>query len=75
MLVEQPVELSRHLLLAKRFTKRVVDTAKTAERLIIAQQIHDTRMLLKRRGNHDEQLPACSQRTQASFEVCSPYLV
>jgi hypothetical protein len=36
MLVEQPLELSRHLLPAERFTKRSVDTAKTVERLIIA---------------------------------------
>jgi hypothetical protein len=46
VLVEQPVELSRHLLLAERFTERVVDTAKTPERLTVAKQVHDTRMLL-----------------------------
>jgi hypothetical protein len=27
-------------------TKGVVDTAKTAERLMIAKQVHDTRMFL-----------------------------
>jgi hypothetical protein len=46
VLIEQPVELSRHLLLPERFTERVMDTAKTAERLIIAEQVHDSRMVL-----------------------------
>ena len=65
----QHVALSRNVLLAKRCTKRVVNTAKTAERRIVAKQLHDTRMLLQRRGDHYEQLPACSQPRQASFEV------
>ena len=50
----QQVELSRHLLLAERFTKGVVKTAKTAERLIIAKQIPDPRMLFRRRRNHHQ---------------------
>jgi hypothetical protein len=53
--------LSRHLLPAERFTERSVDTAKTVERLIIAEEVHDTRMLVQRRRNHDEQLPTCSR--------------
>src|SRR5688500_11930743 len=45
-LKDHEVEVSRHLLPAERFTKRLVYTAKTAERLNIAEQVHDTRMLL-----------------------------
>ena len=51
----QQVELSRHLLLAERFTKGVVKTAKTAERLI-ANQIHDPRMLFQRCKRYKETL-------------------
>jgi len=46
VLIEQPLDLARHPLLAERLTNRVVDAAKTAERLTVAKQIHDTRMLL-----------------------------
>ena len=44
-------------------------TAKTAERLIIVEKVHDTRMLLQGRGDQHKQLPACSQPRQTSFEV------
>jgi hypothetical protein len=37
----QQIERSRHLLLADRFAKGLVKTPKTAERLVIAKQIHD----------------------------------
>jgi hypothetical protein len=69
VLIEQQVELPGRLLLAERLTERVVDAAKAAERLTIAKQVHDRRMLLERRGNDDEQLPAGSQPRQAGFEV------
>ncbi len=39
------------------------------ERLIIAEEVHDTRMLLQRRRNHDEQLPTCSQSRQTGLDV------
>ncbi len=65
----QRVELSGHLLLAERCTTRVVHTTKTAEHLNIAEQVHDTRVLLPGRGDHYEQLPAGSQLRQAGFEV------
>jgi hypothetical protein len=61
--------LSRYLRLAERFTKRVVKTAKTAERPIIAEQIHDARMLFPGRGDHHEQLPGRSQPWETGFEV------
>ena len=65
----QQVELSRHLLLAERFTERVVKTAKTAERLIIAKQIHDPGMLFQRCRNHHQQLATCAQPRQTGLEV------
>jgi hypothetical protein len=46
VVIEEPVELSRHLLLPERFTKRMVDAPKTVEGLIIAEQVHDARVLL-----------------------------
>ena len=65
----QQIDLSRHLLLAERFTKGVVKTAKTAERLIIANQIHDPRMLFQRCRNHDQQLATRAQPSETSLEV------
>ena len=46
VVIQQPVELSRHPLLSERFTKRMVDPPKAVEGLMIAEQVHDTRMLL-----------------------------
>ena len=46
VLIEQPLDLARHPVLAERLTNRVVDAAKTAESLTVAKQVHDTRMLL-----------------------------
>ncbi len=65
----QQVKLSRHLLLAERFTKGVVQTAKTTERLVIANQIHDPRMLFQRCRNHDQQLATRAQPSETSLEV------
>jgi len=65
----QQVELSRHLLLAERFTKGVMQTAKTTERLVIANQIHDPRMLFQRCRNHDQQLATRAQPSETSLEV------
>ena len=52
----QHIEISRHPLLAERFTERVVNTAKTAERLNVAEQVYNPRMLVPGRGDHHEQL-------------------
>lgn len=57
------------MLLADRCTKGIVDSAETVDCLTIAKQVHDPRMLLQRRGYHDEQLPARSQPGQAGFEI------
>jgi hypothetical protein len=65
----QKIELSRHLFLAERLTKRAMDAAKTPKALVIAKQVHDTRMLLPGSGDHHEQLSARSQLRQASLEV------
>ena len=65
----QKVELSKPLLLADRFAKRAMQTAKTAERLNVAEEVYDTWMLFAGRGDHDEQLPARSQLRQTGFEI------
>ena len=46
-----------------------MDTTKTIESLIIAEQVDDARLLLERRGDPDKQLPARSQARQARFEI------
>src|SRR4029077_3424429 len=65
----QQVKLSRHLLLSERFTKRVVKTAKRAERLLIAKQIPDPRMLFPLGKNHHQHLATCAQPGQTRLEV------
>jgi hypothetical protein len=65
----QKIKLSRYLFVSERFTECAVNTAKAAKRLVIAKQVNDTWMLLPRRGNHHEQLPARPQVRQTRFEV------
>ena len=67
----QQIELSGHLLLAERFTKGAVQTAKTAEHLIIAKQVRDTPMLLQRCRDHDQQLATGAQPREARLEVAT----
>jgi hypothetical protein len=63
------IDLSRHLLIAERFTERVVKTTNAAQRIFIAQQIDQARMPLPGRRNHHEHLPARLQLRQAPLEV------
>jgi len=67
--VIQQVELSRQLLLVERFTKGAVQTAKTAQHLLVAKQGRDTPMLLQRCRDHHQQLATCAQPRQTGFEV------
>jgi hypothetical protein len=47
----------------------VVKTAEAGERLIIAKQVDDARMLLAGGWDHYEQLPAGPQSGQTGFKV------
>jgi hypothetical protein len=62
------------LLLAERFTKRVVNTTKTAKRVFIAQQVDDPRTPLPGCRDHHEQLPARSELRQTRLEVTTECL-
>src|SRR5262245_16418533 len=63
------VNLPRHPLLAQCFTERLVNPPKPSERLFIAEQVHDARLLLERRWNHHEELAACAEPRESSLEV------
>jgi hypothetical protein len=46
-----------------------VHAPQPAERLHIAKEVHDAWMLLERRRNNDEELPACAQSSQTRLDV------
>src|SRR5688572_15621027 len=63
------VELPNPLFVAKRFAEGVMHAAKAAKRLVVAQQVDDTRMLLPGRRNDYEQLTAGAELGQACLQV------
>lgn len=50
------------------FAKRAMEPAKPLE-IVVAQQLHDARLLLERRGNFNKKITARSQRRQTCFDV------
>src|SRR5262245_57716289 len=63
------IYLTRQPLLAQRFTERVMDAPQPPERLFIAKQVQNSRLLLQRCWDHDQQLATCAQPGQTELEV------
>ena len=57
------------MFLPERFTERQMNAPQPRQRLAIAEQVHDTRMLLQRRRDDNEKLSACSEAGQTGLEV------
>src|SRR5262245_52350642 len=69
VLVIERVNLARQTLLAESVTEGLVDAAQPPERLLIAQQVERSGLLLQRGRNLDQQLATRAQPRQADLEI------